>query len=486
MRGSDSFSDRARLVYSAVDPSGYRWREPGERFYGWLEEKDSNGMSRIARSFYWTRPDLRDSFPPDDTSAEVFDEWFRRVALGRDAEQSAGFRQRSTRAVRRVARALSTQPVAMIASSRRSPAEVRGVNIVGFLSAATGLGSAARSTGAALAQMGVDVAHVDLSDRIDTGRVDDELSDIRGVPFDTTIFHINPGELIDYATDSLAYRIGPGWNIGFFFWETDRIPESWAAGIDAVDEIWVGSTFVAESFRRRTSKPVRIVGLPVEPVDIQRSRSLEDGMFVVSYVADLGSGAARKNPLAAVRAFRKAFGDGSVDARLVMKLGNLDRGPDLRLQLEGEAEGLNVEIIEGYVSQEEVRSLIQNSDVYLSLHRSEGLGLTLLEAMQLGVPVIATGYGGNTDFMKDDSGRLVDFEITDAGPDAGPYVGHRWAEPDLDHAALHLRELQADSALRADIGERGKLIVAENYSPDAFAARLAQAFGEAGAVLPIR
>jgi len=169
-----------------------------------------------------------------------------------------------------------------------------------------------------------------------------------------------------------------------------------------------------------------------------------------------------------------------------MKLGNLDRSPDLRLQLDGEAEGLNVEIIEGYLSQEEIRSLIQNSDAYLSLHRSEGLGLSLLEAMQLGVPVVATGYGGNTDFMADDSSRLVDFQIVDAGSDAGPYVGHRWAEPDLDHAALHLRELQADPALRAVMGELGKLMVAENYSADVFAARLAQAFEEAGVVLPTK
>jgi glycosyltransferase involved in cell wall biosynthesis len=480
---SSRFGEVARSVYRAVDPMGHRWSEPGEGFAAWLEEQDSSGMSRIARSAYWTRGDLQESFSPDETPADVFDEWFRRVALGRDTEGSTIPGKRVGRAVARITRKLSRQRVSTIASSRRPPTGVNGVNIVGFLTAATGLGSAARSTGSAFARMGVKVAHLDLSDRIQTGRVSDVPSDVQGVPFDTTIFHINPEELIGYAPDSLAYRIGTGWNVGFFFWETDRIPETWIAGISAVDEIWVGSTFVADSFKQITSKPVRIVGLPVEPSGTTRSRRSGDSVFTVSYVADLGSGAERKNPVAAVRAFRRAFGDDPSETRLVMKLGNLDRNPGIRAQLGAAAEGMPVEIVEGYVSRERVRALIEDSDVYLSLHRSEGLGLTLLEAMEMGVPVVATGYGGNTDFMTSDSGRLVNFRIVEAGQDAGPYIGHRWAEPDIDHAALHLRELQADPELRMEIGARGRSIVAADYSVDVFAARVTQAINDAGVVL---
>jgi hypothetical protein len=85
--------------------------------------------------------------------------------------------------------------------------------------------------------------------------------------------------------------------------------------------------------------------------------------------------------------------------------------------------------------------------------------------------------------MTSDSGRLVNFRIVEAGQDAGPYIGHRWAEPDIDHAALHLRELQADSELRTEIGARGRSIVAADYSVDVFAARVTQAIDDAGVVL---
>jgi glycosyltransferase involved in cell wall biosynthesis len=342
------------------------------------------------------------------------------------------------------------------------------------------LGSAARSTEAALTALPARVASLDLSDRIVTGRVDREKPSIEGMPFDVSIFHLNPDELISYASDSLAYRLGTGWNIGFFFWETDRIPDSWREGIDAVDEIWVGSNFVAEAFRRVTSKEVRIVGLPVEPVDVSRSERLGDSEFVVSYVADLGSGVARKNPLAAVDAFRLAFDGEFENVRLVMKLGSLNRFPRLRSRLEIAARGMPLDIHEGYLGHSQLRSLIAESDVYLSLHRSEGLGLTMLEAMELGVPVVATGYGGNTEFMSDESGRLVDYVLVTAGDDAGPYVGHRWAEPDIAHAAAQVRELRADPQLRSSIGQRGRDIVRSRYSADAFCARIAAALEQAG------
>lgn len=477
----DPSEDLARSVLRAVDPTGRRWETPGDDFLSWLEERDSGGLSRLSRSVYWTRPDLRVSFPPRATSSEVFDDWFNRVALGRDvADGSTRSVSRAGRAVDRVRRRLARRSIPKLADSRRLNPGAYGINVVGFLSAATGLGSAARSTQDALESQQIDVASLDLSDRIVTGRVEYESTSIEGMPFDTSIFHLNPEELVGYATDSLAYRLGTGRNIGFFFWETDRIPDSWLEGIDAVDEIWVGSTFVAEAFRRATTKDVHVVGLPVEPVDIVRTGRHGDAGFVVSYVADLGSGALRKNPVAVIDAFRVAFGHMFDEVHLTMKIGNLERFPRLRARLHTEARDMPIEIIEGYIGRKQLRTLIAESDAYLSLHRSEGLGLTMLEAMDVGVPVIATGYGGNTDFMSGDSGRLVDFSLVQAGDDAGPYVGHHWAEPDIGHAASLLRELQADPQLAGAIGRRGREIVRRRYSTEAFRRSVSKALEQSG------
>ena len=81
-------------------------------------------------------------------------------------------------------------------------------------------------------------------------------------------------------------------------------------------------------------------------------------------------------------------------------------------------------------------------DAYVSLHRSEGLGLPLIEAMYLGKPVIATGYGGVTDFLDDETGFVVHHRLATLQRSHGPYpAGAVWAEPDIAHAAALMRAL---------------------------------------------
>jgi glycosyltransferase involved in cell wall biosynthesis len=106
------------------------------------------------------------------------------------------------------------------------------------------------------------------------------------------------------------------------------------------------------------------------------------------------------------------------------------------------------------------------TDCYVSLHRAEGLGLTIAEAMLLEKPVIATAYSGNMDFMDEDSGLLVPWEYTSVGSGANAYPAHaQWAEPDIDVASNHMRWVFENQSEAQAIGQRAKGRVLRDFSP---------------------
>jgi hypothetical protein len=151
----------------------------------------------------------------------------------------------------------------------------------------------------------------------------------------------------------------------------------------------------------------------------------------------------RKNPLGLINAFRSAFGK-SADVQLVIKVSRGQANPqDLaRLKAACAAAGAAVVLIDRVMSREEVFALVKCCDCYVSLHRSEGFGLTMAEAMGLGKPVIATGYSGNLDFMTPKNSYLVDYTTGAVPTGCDPYpAGSPWAEPDLDQAAALMRRV---------------------------------------------
>ena len=112
-------------------------------------------------------------------------------------------------------------------------------------------------------------------------------------------------------------------------------------------------------------------------------------------------------------------------------------------------------------------------DCYISLHRSEGLGLTLAEAMLLGKPVIDTAYSGNMDFMTDETSLLVPWKYTDVGDDAESYPAEaRWAEPDLSVASSMMRKLFQDREFGKALGDRAKRDLQSRFSPQVTGERM--------------
>jgi glycosyltransferase involved in cell wall biosynthesis len=184
------------------------------------------------------------------------------------------------------------------------------------------------------------------------------------------------------------------------------------------------------------------------------------------YIFDVSSQTERKNPFAAIRAFRRAAlpHDAAV---LVLKFSNPEYDRAGVRRLHEEAADLNVVMLDGYFDRPDLCALMNTADCYLSPHRSEGFGLTLLESMQLAKPVIATAYSGNMDFMSEENGYLLRYQPVTLTRDYGPYMtGATWADPDIDHAATLIRHVVEHREEARAKGSRARAMVERDYTPE--------------------
>lgn len=251
--------------------------------------------------------------------------------------------------------------------------------------------------------------------------------------------------------------------IGYFYWETEVIPRQLHRPLDLVDEIWAATEFVANGYRAVTDTPVKVTGNSVDVSGVEELARSEFGIaedaFVVHFSFDANSTVARKNPNAAIDAFHRAF-DGDPTAVFILKVRNMQQAEHLARQGDPHAKGLlqrlrevpAIRLVSSELSRARTLGLIQLADCYISLHRSEGYGYSLAEAMALGTPAIATDYSGSVDFLSEQEGWPVAYELVDVLPEEYFYwePGMRWAEPDVAAAAAALTKIRAGS----DVAER--------------------------------
>ncbi|WP_375408802.1 glycosyltransferase [uncultured Methylobacterium sp.] len=276
--------------------------------------------------------------------------------------------------------------------------------------------------------------------------------------YGTTMIHVQPEPFFDqaYERSGLLPRTDRTYRIGYWYWEFDDVPSSWNRAALACDEIWTATEFIAGGLRARYKQPVHVFlpGIEIEPFR-ERPRAelgLPPDAFVFLFMFHMTSIMERKNPLGLIKAFKQAFGRED-RARLVIKTSFGEHQPEAYARLEAAAADANVILINRTFSRHETLSLIAACDAYVSLHRSEGLGLSMAEAMLLGRPVVATRYSGNLDFMDDDNSLLVDCRIVTLDRDLEPYrAGQRWAEPSVTHAAAQMRRLYDDPAFARRLG----------------------------------
>jgi glycosyltransferase involved in cell wall biosynthesis len=356
-----------------------------------------------------------------------------------------------------------------------------GVNLVGYLRAELGLGEIARMIGRGLERAGRPYAEIPYDKTVSRQEHPFEQRMPTEALYDTNIICVNADQLRglaeDIGTDLFAHR----YSIGVWFWETTRFPASEVLAFHFVDEIWVASEFVRDVVSAATWKPVHVVPLPLEaslaPALSRADLALPEGvLFLFSF--DYLSVFERKNPLGLVGAFREAFapGEGPV---LVIKSINGHRKPRALASLQDAvADRPDIQVVDGYVTADEKNAMMASCDCYVSLHRSEGLGLTMAEAMSYGKPVIATGYSGNTEFMDDDNSFLVPYDLREIPSGSAYPAGAKWAEPDLSAAAALMRHVYDHRDEARECGERGREAILRRFSIERTAEFLTERLSE--------
>ncbi len=352
--------------------------------------------------------------------------------------------------------------------------EYLGVNVAGFLQSELGIGEAARGLIEALDAARVSVLPVHGAWRPSSRQEHAyTMFDTAGAAFPINIVCVNADVLPAWAEHAGSDFFAGRYTIGFWWWEVLAFPTEWLPAFDLVDEVWVASQHVADALMPVSSVPVTRVTMPVTATAYTSARraslNLPDG-FLFLFLFDHHSIFERKNPLGAIEAFKRAFNPGS-GASLVIKCINHEHHRDAHERLLAAAsDHPDVHILDRYVSAAEKNAMIASADCYVSLHRAEGFGLTMAEAMCLGKPVIATRYGGNLEFMNDRNSWLVDATMIPIGQGHAPYPARgEWADADLDQAASHMREVFDGSPEVRVRAERGAAHMAAEHSPAAAA-----------------
>jgi glycosyltransferase involved in cell wall biosynthesis len=316
---------------------------------------------------------------------------------------------------------------------RSGERDFRRVIIVAALGRNNGIASGARLQWNALRQLGVDTELLDA-----TPALRNPLFRVSHRPGSAYVFHAGAPQTASLIRSVLPHA-ATAYRIAYWAWELPDPAPDWAGCDRNVAEIWTPSAFSRASLVRLSRQPIHVVPhyIPVHPA---RRRRL-DQPFTVLAMADSRSSLSRKNPDGALRAFRAAFGS-SQAARLMLKLsGRDDELRALEASFGDLTAGGNVKIVKGHLDNNELTALYQSVDVLLSLHRAEGFGLPMAEAMAHGVPVVATGWSGNLTFMSAADSHLVPYTLVPVNDTSAIYGGSTWAEPDLDAAADALRRL---------------------------------------------
>ncbi|WP_395646259.1 glycosyltransferase family 4 protein [Terricaulis sp.] len=356
--------------------------------------------------------------------------------------------------------------------------------LVGHPFAPIGMGEHVRSSWRAFAAMGVRPAICDVYGMSERDDPDFERAfgpvATREISQRLNIFHINGDEV----TNSLAHMraasaFEQAYNVIYPAWELSQYPREWAQLLDQFDEIWAPSAFIRDSIAGSARKPVFHMPLAVDvrmsSFMTRRMLNLPESAFIYLFFFDFSSYWQRKNPFAVLEAFEAlAQRHPKAPLHLVLKHKGGKGTSDVveRLRAAIARRPGQIQIIDRTMRDNEVKNLVRASDCFISLHRSEGFGRGLAEAMALGVPALGTGYSGNLDFMNAENSWLVDYDLVPVGKNEYPHgAGQHWADPKLATAVAMMEQIWLDHATARKKADKARRDLACHFSPRAIGLR---------------
>ena len=376
---------------------------------------------------------------------------------------NAWLNERNRRRIeRRIKSAVSVLPDTAGRNERK-----RGIRFFADTVSGTGLSNGAAMLLDMLEASDVDVVHAELGQ---TGECsvpeDDRLINL--FMAQPTVWNVVYGGLPKEVFDGHV-------NIGFWLWETPEIPKEWVPLCSWYDEIWTPSAFVTDAVRKVSERKVRTLRFGLNPenekkisesdkAQIRKRFGIPGDALVHIIMFDGRSGFERKNPEGAIRAYTAAYSVERENVWLVVKAKCADR-KQMRLLKSLLKSYKNVVWIEELLSRRDTDALIASSDILISLHRAEGFGLPIAEAMQMGCVAVATDYSSTTEFVSEDAAVAVPYTPVRISHDVSVYrKGTLWAEPDIAAAAAAIRRLGDDPDYRRRLSERASTAIYEKLS----------------------
>ena len=337
----------------------------------------------------------------------------------------------------------------------------QSVRIMGFFKQSFGLAEASRRTLSAIqsTEIPVKITQVpffgkhngnDSSISADTKKIGSNQNEIR-------IYHFNGDHLQNLIQTWGNETLDCNYKIGFWHWEQSVFPSNFQSWFYGLDEVWVPSEFISKTIIPKSTKPVQTIPLAYDQMALNMQRfdrskfHIPEKKFVFLITFDFYSVIERKNPLGAIIAYKKLLSDHSTKSKihLVLKTSNHHADSEGYQSLMKQINSIPMScytLITETLQRDEMLLLINSCDSLLSLHRSEGFGLHLSEALLMGKIVIATNWSGNTDFMTKKNSLLVDYSLVELEKDVGPYLkGVKWAEPSVEHAVSLMKEAVLNS-----------------------------------------
>ncbi|MCL6217855.1 glycosyltransferase [Zunongwangia pacifica] len=337
-----------------------------------------------------------------------------------------------------------------------------GLNVLGYIAGSFGLGEAVRLNIQAAKSQNIPLNLIDFE------KLKNDPSRKVDFKYSVSLVQISLRDL-----DCFFRVIDPGlfkfrYTILFLMWESEYLPPEHTESLSLFNEIWTASSFCAGIFRKVYTNPITIVPHPVgfDLKCIPNNHSFFDpNKFSFLFIFSFHSSMERKNPIFLIDAFTNAFSNNEEVELIIKTSGGKNFKKENNQLLAKAAEHKNIKIFDGDLKKDCINSLIKDCDCYVSMHHSEGFGLTLAEAMFLGKPTIATNYSGNTQFMNIENSFLVDYKLgLIRNKDSNFSANTIWAHPVLEDAIAKLREVYLNTTAREIKAVKAKAYILKELS----------------------